>query len=312
MKYLITTLLFLLVFNATAQINCFSNIPVQVIVSTGFEGDSNLKFVYQIDTTNYNNIWQIGKVTKQGFDSAFSGKHAMQTDTLNAYPTNDTSAFYIWILPNNVSMYHQTFSITWMQKYNMSNMLDSGIIQYSLDSGSSWQNVNGFDGLLQPLPVQILFNGNSKIKGNQIFFTDSSKGWEKATICVTFIKYKKPIANKFGFRFMLKTDSIADNKPGWMLDNFKIYTPSYLSSNKNLELHHINILPNPCSSYIIIHNNNINNMRIYNMQGLVVQQIIVPKNELQFRIDVSNLPIGMYYLDAVIDGIHKGEKFSKQ
>jgi hypothetical protein len=311
MKYLILIAILLIGINSNAQINCFSSYPIYAIDSTGFEADTSLKFVYQIDTVNHNNIWQIGNVTKPGFDSAYSGTHALQTDTLNPYPINDTSAFYVWILHNQQTSLHQTFSMTWMQKYNMSNMLDSGIIQFSIDTGATWHNINN-SANLQPIAANINFNGVSKNKGSEIFFTDSSKGWEKATICVTFLGFKKPLENTFGFRFMLKTDSIADNKPGWMLDNFKLYTPSLLSSNNNLQKHILNIQPNPSKNFITIQNNKIEEINIYNMQGALIQKLKIPKNEFENRIDISNFVNGIYYLDAIIDSVHFGEKFMKE
>jgi hypothetical protein len=49
-----------------------------------------------IDTvSNPNNIWQIGKPQKIIFINAHSAPNVLVTDTINSYPTNDTSIFYI-------------------------------------------------------------------------------------------------------------------------------------------------------------------------------------------------------------------------
>ena len=86
MKKLITILAVLMLTNTTfAQWEYFID----------FDSPNSQNNHIIIDTiSNPDNIWQIGVPSKTIFDSAYSLTHAIVTDTLNAYPVNDTSSLH--------------------------------------------------------------------------------------------------------------------------------------------------------------------------------------------------------------------------
>jgi len=56
-----------------------------------FDGETNLPVF--LDSTQSNNIWQIGRPNKTQFTNAISQPNALVTDTILTYPTNNASSF---------------------------------------------------------------------------------------------------------------------------------------------------------------------------------------------------------------------------
>ena len=91
MKTLLSTILFLFLSGFVgAQYNVFD---------IRFD-DSNLDDTLISFDTSSINVWQIGVPNKIIFDTSYSPNRAILTDTINAYPPNDTSVFtfehYMW------------------------------------------------------------------------------------------------------------------------------------------------------------------------------------------------------------------------
>ncbi|MBW7914274.1 MAG: hypothetical protein H3C54_11410, partial [Taibaiella sp.] len=118
----------------------------QWIFENTFESPKNIyndRFI--IDTANYpNNIWQIGEPQKTTFNSAHSYPNAVITDTINAYPVNDTSVFYFKV----VSYHPPGLPQHWYElvgfSFNYRLDIDSGEIvkvEISTDSGMHWVNL---------------------------------------------------------------------------------------------------------------------------------------------------------------------------
>ncbi|MGI8893309.1 MAG: hypothetical protein ACR2GN_07585 [Bacteroidia bacterium] len=89
----------------------------------------------EIDT-NSSNIWQIGAPQKNIFDSAATAPNVIVTDTINYYPVNNSSSFQFSIVP---WVPWGILAIQWKQKLDFDAGLDGGIIEFSVDSGTTWQ-----------------------------------------------------------------------------------------------------------------------------------------------------------------------------
>lgn len=85
------------------------------------------------------NLWQIGAPQKAFFNSPHSGTKAIVTDTLDYYPTGDTSRF-IYIIRNPYTQTCYT-SMEFWHKYDMDPAGDRGIIEASYDGGFTWEEV---------------------------------------------------------------------------------------------------------------------------------------------------------------------------
>ena len=125
-----TVLLFLIVRSSTAQFH-----------TQYFDGaDTSLYNAILIDIdSDSSNVWQIGIPQKIIFDSAATLPNAIVTDTINFYPSSDTSRFIakVYLNGNNWGI----FALQWKQKLDLDTAFDGGIIEYSTDTGNTWVNV---------------------------------------------------------------------------------------------------------------------------------------------------------------------------
>ena len=239
------------------------------------------------------NIWQVGIPQKSIFDSAATYPNALLTDTINYYPPNNSSSFQFTYVP----WYNWgILAIQWKQKLDMDSGWDGGKIEFSVDSGMTWQNafnnpyVYNFYGF-QPANADTLPNGDFVFSG-----TDSS--WRDIWLCydLTWLSFNDSITVRFTFI----SDSVNNNKEGWMIDNL-ISHMTIIHTVKEVEQeNYFNVYPNPASSIVhiqaqkIMDYHIIETMELVDPLGFVVDQWTnIPT---KFWFDTSKYNDGMYYL----------------
>ena len=274
----------------------------------------------EIDTTNPNNVWQIGKPQKNFLDSALSGHLVIITDTLNPYPPNDTSSF-IFKMPTDIvrgtwggcTCY---LSFSFFSKHQTDSLNDYGFIEFSSDSGNSWTLMDADSTSSTWIPIDTDWvQYDTHIVAVPIFaeyecymtkerFTGQSPGWERISVrpCVCSIPHPKRgdaahcYPTSLWFRFSFVSDSIANNLDGWMID--LIFVRYYLLLEaSDLKEPEIRLYPNPASSEVTLsfpNTANIKSVSITDILGnrIYQEQII----EGQLRFSVKTIPNGMYYL----------------
>ncbi len=305
-KLLLLLSLFFCFGSAEAQFNynfCWGGIyPVISIDSFSFENNMNNLGKIVIDTTYTNNIWQIGAVQKPGFNNAYSGITALQTDTLNNYPVNNESAAIVYADTNTMNSWvgsGNNFSLCFWHYYDTDTLSDSCILQMTTDSGKTWKNdimdnwgsntyglyygsLNHYDSIPIYFPV--------------LYWSGKSNGWVKECICEAIPGVKgQPISRPFGFRFLFHSDSIQTNKPGWMIDDITLKTPEFFGGIVNDHLFQsANIYPNPSSNGIF----NIDypqhyvkgTVEIFNVFGQRIKTL-----PLSPSINLQDIPRGIYH-----------------
>ena len=198
--------------------------------------DTSNKYFY-FDTSQVNNIWQLGTPQKSMFDSAYSPPFAFVTDTINNYSINNTSSilFTVWSDCN-------WFEINFMHRINTDTLIDGGIIEYSIDSGNTWNNIRNanvtFSNNFYPITSTIASNSN------KAGFTGTS-GW-------MYSWFLGPILSQIvQYRFTFTSDSNDTNKDGWMIDN--IATLGYMVGINELEsTAAVKLYPNPTNNLFAI------------------------------------------------------------
>ena len=264
-----------------------------------------------IDSTG-GNLWQIGRPQKLFFDTAHSGLNVIVTDTLNSYPPNDTSSF-IYIIRNPFTQTCLTCMEFW-HKYDMDTLADKGLIDASYDGGNSWIIVK--DTFIQHFSSNFFWyydyhasTGNTT--PHPLTTTGKSDGWILSAFCWQWflpVSQDTIIANPDSLlvRFTFISDSIADNKEGWMIDD--ILTTSggleICSGTKESSLDwRVTIYPNPFSTETILETEepfqNVT-LTMYNSLGQKVQQL---KNVSGTSVVLQrdNLPGGLYFLQLSQD-----------
>lgn len=284
--YFTTILIILIVRSSTAQFytQYFDG------ADTVFDNSVNV-----FPDTSSANIWQIGTPQKVIFNSAATLPNAIVTDTINNYPVNNTSIF-------RIKMYNQfiawgVLAVQWKQKLDMDADYDGGIVEFSIDSGNTWQNafnnpyVYNFYGF-QPANQDTLTTGEYAFSG-----TDTT--WRDIWLCFD-LSWMSFNPDTLHFRFTLKSDSIDNNKEGWMIDNMLAHHTMIHTVKDVNQTSYLNVYPNPANNIIHIEAEKlmefhiIEHMELINPQGKVVEQW---KNiPTRFWFDTGKYEDGIYLL----------------
>lgn len=252
----------------------------------------NSLFVH-IDTSA-NNIWQIGKPQKTIFDSSATEPNVIVTDTINNYPINNASSFHIDVIPWGTN---GILGIQWKQKLDMDKKRDGGLVEFSVDYGATWEsafnnpyvyNIFGYP----TASFDTLVSGEYAFSG-----TDSL--WEDVWLCYDMM-WITAWVDTIKVRFTFISDSINDNKEGWMIDNINAHVTYAHPVKENASNEYFNVYPNPAKNIINIELQRVNefhiieNMQLINSEGKLMQEW--NKIPTRYWIDVSKYPNGMYYL----------------
>lgn len=249
-----------------------------------------------IDTVSQN-VWQIGTPQKTIFDSAATQPYAIVTDTINFYPTNNTSRFIakVWM---NFGPWG-IFALQWKQKLDLDQGFDGGIIEYSTDTGNTWINVfnnpyvYNFYGF-QPSNKDTLVGGEYAFSG-----TDST--WRDIWLCfdMSWLQQFQP-NDTLLFRFTILSDSINNNKEGWIIDNMLGHITMIHTIKETEQENYLNVFPNPANNIV-----NIQAQKIMDFHIVEVMELIDPLGRVvdrwtniptKFWFDTNKYNNGLYFL----------------
>ena len=237
-----------------------------------------------IDTLHYShNAWQVGRPQKAVFDTAYSYRKVIVTDTAIPCPPNDTSVFILTFkgyvslgscgvggVVSNMSFYYQLDMDT----------TSIAMIEFSSDSGHTWVNVydtaiaHYFD-TVTPLANTTIWN----------YWSIGSLG----PIMALFSN------DSIMFRFTYISSSDTSLHPGWMIDDIDI---QYICGEKTELINtssNISLFPNPAQDELSVQSTGvpINSIVITNMYGQTIYSLQTVNREQQ-TIYVANLPPGIY------------------
>lgn len=253
---------------------------------------SSIKIHFNGDSTN---IWQIGKPQKKLFNAASTIPNALLTDTINNYPSNDSSSFEYTVTPwTNDGI----LAIQWMQKLDMDAGNDFGLIEFSVDSGDTWKNV--FDN-----PHIYNFYGFDSanvdtFQNNNLAFTGTDTAWKNIWLCyeLTWLSDYDSVMVRHTF----VSDSVDNEHEGWMIDNLKAHVTILHTVNETEKKEYMTVGPNPTRGRIDIVTKKIDEyhiieeMELVNVKGQVVQQW--SRKPTKFYVDISDHPNGVYFLNV--------------
>lgn len=306
----------------TIIITCFVVLTYQRVSSQDnfqidFESSTGL---IEIDTTNPNNIWQIGQSNKDCFNSTISGKNSIVTDTTSFYPNNSNSSFTVKI-PSKYLDVAETVISFW-HKFDTEAEKDSGYIEYSFDGGLNWNCL--VDTFLEDTRFGYWSHwDSSKTHGlnGDLKITGDSKGWINSEYkWVWFIPCKiiesdeysdsnlkstneSPFPDSLYVRFVFISDSINENKCGWIIDNIEVYE-IFVGDVLIIDLDQsVSVYPNPTDNILKVklpENLKLEEFIILNSFG---QKLKIGKvTDSLIEIDVSNLPNGQYFIQFYDEG----------
>lgn len=263
--------------------------------------------ILNLDTSS-SNIWEIGTPSKIIFDSAHSVTNALITDSLNDYPINNHSSFTLIPTDNNGDVSTDNMYLEFNYKLDSDTLLDGGYIEVSYDYGQSWYNVideyqyNPFSLMFFETNLyqdyDTLYNGETGISG-------STSEWKKGYIkWIWSAPIKSYTIDTLMIRFNFISDSIENNKEGWMIDDLTV-SYEYLSSvNSNNQDIKFKTYPSPSQSFINIELTDIHNFENVSIQlidnlGKVV--LSKPLQKQTTQLSVEFLVKGMYHIMLLQD-----------
>lgn len=241
-----------------------------------------------------NTVWQIGPPQKTIFDSAASIPNAMITDTSEYYPVNNISRFSFKIPPEYFEW--GILALQWMQKLDLEEGQDGGIIEFSIDNGLTWQNVfnnpyvynfYGFDQVNQ----DTLANG-------EFAFSGTDESWKDIWLCFD-VSYLY-LYDSIPFRFTLSSDSSDSKQEGWMIDNILAHLTIIHSVNDEPQNEFFNVYPTVTSDIVNIQTVKLDEFHIIeDLQLISVTGQVMEKHgpvPTKFYLNVSKYPEGLYYI----------------
>lgn len=253
---------------------------------------TSLKIILDTSSTN---IWQIGSPHKSIFDSAATLPNALVTDTLNYYPDTNISRFYIGINTNWWANWG-ILAIRWKQKIDFDKKADGGIIEYSTDTGQTWKNVFN-----NPHVYNFYgFNAANKdtLNSGEYALSGTDTNWRDIWLCFdnSFLYTYDSVI----FRYTLKSDTINNNREGWMIDNMSfavtfVHTVKKMAADEYMRVYPtrstgiVNVEIQKLQQYHII-----KSMQLMDMQGRIIEEYGL--SPIKTFIDVSNHPPGVYKL----------------
>jgi hypothetical protein len=237
----------------------------------------------EIDTSNANNIWQIGQPQKTLFYQAFSPSNAIVTDTVNSYPINDTSSFVIT---------YRTYGCPYIEGYyycDTDSLNDYGMVEYSLDNGQTWVR---YDDSLCPSNSNLILTGNSV-------------GWQLFNLCFDYLNGTSwdVVDTTFLLKFTFISDSIDTQHEGLMFDNLGFCILA--NTNDLSQANNLKVFPNPSSSTINFEfETALSNVeiRVYSSTGQLAGQSVPDFSTDNVQFDVSDWHNGIYFYGVFVEG----------
>ncbi len=268
-----------------------------------FDGDNPIpNHILEIilDSTDANNIWQIGPPQKVVFDSASTVPNVLITDTINTYPINDTSRFQLGLTTDfEQQLNWGIFALQWNQKLDMDSLKDGGIIEFSIDSGNTWASV--FDNPYVYNFYGYEFGNVDTIGTGSLAFTGTDSTWRNIWLCYEadwLVDNYNMGSLKVRFTFI--SDSVETGQDGWMIDNMMANITLIHTIGEKDQKNYLEVYPNPTSDRINISARKMQEFHIteklelFNEMGQLVKSYArVPT---KFFINVRDLPAGKYYL----------------
>jgi len=257
-----------------------------------FDNPTNL-FRIKIDTSNPGNIWQIGKPDKQFFKKAHSLPNDIITDSINPYPVNNNSIFYLGInLPYPNPGWYQETDFSFFYKMDSDTINDYGKIEFSLDTGQTFYN------LLRTYSFHVTDSTGNIIanygNGDTIVFSGKTNGWYQFYSTLILL----PSPDTIIFRFTFHSDSNQNDHDGWMIDDIGWFT-WWEGIQENF--YDFKIFPNPAKDIL----------QIDSKRKIKEVSVITELGQTLLKNSITNMPVilnirsidnGLYIMKIVYEG----------
>lgn len=272
---------------------------------------------FSLDTSSMN-IWEIGMPSQFFLDSSYSFNKGIMTDTNDYYPINNHSCFDITLINGQepIPFLHYSVGVMFKHKFETDTLRDGGFITVSYDNGNTWTNIIedcNEPYCMGPLPWNEigLYGFTDTLHQGEYGFSGNSNGWITTTFswAVCLVKSTKEISDTMIIRFNFVSDSINNNREGWLIDDITIFWIDLGTGISQIELDkQIEIFPNPITNSTRIKSTDrIKRVDLYSNTG----QLMKSKNcdDYEFDFNRGKIMSGIYYFRFYFeDGIIQTKK----
>jgi len=248
------------------------------------------------DTTN-TYLWEIGNTHKAYFADTGTATGIM-TDTLNTYPVNVNSWFVLKYFPVTNEI------ISFRHKYQTTAHHDGGMVEFSVDSGHTWQNVIGnCNGIVPGINFANFYALTDTLLSGEPAFNGADTGWTTSKIQFFWGNAAKPNGgpacaidpfSNIQLRFRFKSDSIPDTLAGWIIGDIGIEQDLYLGIPKINKLLALDIYPNP-SLDAVFNFPALDEEKTYSIELINALGRRVLQMPYQRQINLSQFSKGLYF-----------------
>jgi len=270
-------------------------------------------YTWLYSDTSGNNIWQVGTPSKPVFNQAFSPPNAIVTDTLNAYTTNNHSWFKLYLGEFNFSyFYGSDMYIEMKHRYDTDTLKDGGFIQVSYDNGNTWMNIIKDTVFLDVNPAWEnlnLYNQSNTLYNGEFGFSGNSGGWVTTGFTWHYTpvrnSHRAPMGDTLVLRFNFVSDSLQNNREGWMIDNIRLFAIDLGSGIGQVSMVNklFTLYPNPAENHAMVRLSQTCHTVEYGLFSTSGRQILggSQQNIEEFELNFSQIPAGMYILRLIAD-----------
>ena len=194
-------------------------------------------------------LWKTGSTTKPFFTGNGAIAGAIMTDTSAPYPVSANQWFILKL--NGVAggwtgWYNPIFGFT--HRYQTTAGKDGGIVEYSLDTGTTWNNVRG--GCYTMTFADSFYSATDTLQGGTPAFSGTSNGWVTSRFQLfQGIPVKGegcPMRWPVWIRFRFVSDAVAESLDGWLISSIKVEKDFYGSGVQDVSRHpSLDVYPNP-------------------------------------------------------------------
>jgi hypothetical protein len=267
----------------------------------GIYDDDSCKFNTACSLINFtdksHNMWQTGRPLKPFFGTAYSEPFALMTDSINPYPKSIHTYFDL-ILPEWIP----NVIVSFKHKYQTDSLKDGGYIEVSYDSGKTWNNVIDDKKVHFSIyfGMEKMYAQNDTLIQGHKGFSGTSNGWIYSRIqWVWLVPLSNIPPNPLYMRFHFISDSIDNEKAGWVIDDILIsHAFTGWSVKKTGEDTKLKYSPNPMTTETVFYFDNPikekYSLRLYNSKG----QLVKTQSEYHpqsITLKRGNLNSGLYY-----------------
>lgn len=252
-------------------------------------------------TDSTTGIWQVAFPTKAVINQAFQDQFAVITDSVNHYPSNDSSSFIISLIDeggfgDNVYGFPHTAYISGYYWVNSDSLQDYGKIELKMPRMDFWIDLfadsiySYYEFIKYPAEDMITWYPMKPV------LSGNTNGWNyfKLNLIPLSQHYEVLTGDTLQFRFSFHSDSIPDTLDGLAFD--ELVFCDYVESLEEYAFVQSTVFPNPTSSELNI---------VFQQEALekfdyVIEnslgEILLFGPLIDNKIDVSTLKTGVYFL----------------